>query len=102
MSYRCLECGHRAKGKFPHGRCPACSSYRIKGQFNRVIYEQEKPRKTLIQSVVMLILWAALFYGVWDRYAKHWFIKSLPTTKASLQWADEDSHEKKEAIDVFQ
>jgi|GEM_PF-6821264 len=89
MSYRCLDCGHTSRGKFPHGKCPACSSYRIKGQFERMVYEREKPRKTLVQSVLMLLLWAALLYGVWDRYAKHWFLEEPQSTALELQSINE-------------
>ncbi len=74
MSYCCLDCGHVSRGKFPHGKCPACRSYRVKSQFEKIHYHAEKSRKHKLQSMIMLILWAALLYGAWDRYAKPWFI----------------------------
>ena len=69
MSYRCLDCSNSASKKFPGGKCPACGSYNVKSDFAKIRYaEKEKPKKTLIEILVMSGLWGLLLYGVWDRF----------------------------------
>lgn len=70
MAYRCLDCGNRSSKKFPGGRCPACDSYDIKSDRIPLSHEKEKPKKTLLEIMIMSVLWGLLFLGVWDRYLR--------------------------------
>lgn len=68
MAYQCLDCGNRSSRKFPGGKCPACASYNVQSRADKFSYTPEKPRKTLLEIVLLILLWGALAYGVWDRY----------------------------------
>ena len=71
MGWRCLECGHSGSRKFPAGRCPACRSYRIQSDRQPLrVAEPEKPRKTLLELLLMLTLWGLLLYGAWDKFIR--------------------------------
>jgi predicted ATP-dependent serine protease len=68
MAYRCLDCSNQSTRKFPAGRCPACGSYNIKSAHTALVYEKEKPKKTVFGVVLMGLLWGLLLFGIWDRY----------------------------------
>ena len=66
MAWQCLDCSNRSSRQFPGGKCPACGSFNIKSRGMRYA-EPEKPRKTLLEIVMMVALWALLLYGFWDK-----------------------------------
>jgi predicted ATP-dependent serine protease len=68
MAYQCLDCSNQSSKKFPAGRCPACNSYNIKSDRQGMVYEKDKPKKTLAEILIMSVLWGALLLGVIDRY----------------------------------
>ncbi len=68
MAYRCLDCSNQSSKKFPAGRCPACDSYNIKSDHRGLLYEKEKPKKTMAEIFIMAVLWALLIAGIVDRY----------------------------------
>ena len=68
MAYQCLDCSNRSSKKFPAGRCPACNSYNIKSDRQGKVYEKDKPKKTLSEILIMVVLWGLLLLGLVDRY----------------------------------
>ena len=71
MPYLCKDCGNKSSQKFPQGKCPACGSFNIKTppKSTRQAIEEKEP-KTLIEIVILCILWAILGYGFWERFIK--------------------------------
>lgn len=81
MSYQCIDCGNASSRKFTGGKCPACGSYNVKSDFEKISYAPEKRRKTLLEMLIMLLLWGALLFGVWDRYLQPRLMpQSVPDT----------------------
>lgn len=71
MAFICNDCGNKSTKKFPAGKCPACDSFNIKStQISTKQAIKEKEPKTLIELVIMALLWGLLAYGVWDKYIK--------------------------------
>jgi hypothetical protein len=73
MAFICNDCGNKFTRKFPNGKCPACDSFNIKSTHSvqdtkRAIREKEP--KTLIELVIMCMVWGLLGYGVWDQYLR--------------------------------
>lgn len=71
MAYICNDCGNRSSRQFPGGRCPACDSFSIRStdKSTRQAIRDKEP-KTLLELVLMVLLWGALAYGVWDRFLR--------------------------------
>lgn len=67
MSFFCKDCGYKAAKRFNAGKCPACDGFNIAKEGEALNYVPER-RRTLIGSVVMVLLWSALLYGLWDQY----------------------------------
>ena len=71
MPYLCKDCGNKASQKFPQGKCPACGSFNIKTppKSTRQAIKEKEP-KTLIEIVIMCVLWGVLAYGFWEKFIK--------------------------------
>ena len=72
MAYLCNDCGNKSSRKFPGGKCPACDSFNIKSTAPTSTRQaiREKEPKTLLEIVLLCLLWGALAYGAWDRYLR--------------------------------
>ena len=71
MAFICNDCGNKSTKKFPQGKCPACDSFNIKTTHKTTQQAiKEKEPKTLIELVILALLWGLLAYGVWDKYLK--------------------------------
>ena len=68
MAYQCMDCSHKSAVGFSGGHCPGCGSFNIRTARKSMIYEPEKPRKTLLELALMGLLWGLIIYGVWDKY----------------------------------
>jgi hypothetical protein len=68
MQYQCGDCSHKSGQGFSGGSCPGCGSFNIKTLRSSVVYEPEKPRKTVFELVVMFVLWGSIIFGLWDKY----------------------------------
>jgi predicted nucleic acid-binding Zn-ribbon protein len=73
MAHRCLDCGYRSKkgaeaAGFPAGRCPACGSANIAKTATGKFRDDLKQPKTKIEIAILVLFWAVLIYGIWDRY----------------------------------
>ena len=68
MTYQCMGCSYRSTKGFSDGSCPGCGSFNIKSIRKSMVYEAEKPKKTLLELAMMFLLWGLIIYGVWDRY----------------------------------
>lgn len=68
MAFICNDCGNKSTKKFPAGRCPACDSFNVKSNNTTREAIREKEPKTLIEIIIMCLMWGLLAYGVWDRY----------------------------------
>lgn len=64
----CRDCGNKSSKKFPGGKCPGCDSFNIKNTNSTSEAIREKEPKTLVEIVIMCLVWAFLAYGVWDKY----------------------------------
>lgn len=71
MAFICNDCSYRSTKKFPAGKCPACSSFNIKASHKIAEKAASKPKKTIVEIIVLILVWLALIYGVWDRYIKN-------------------------------
>lgn len=72
MAYLCNDCGNQSSRKFPGGKCPACDSFNIKSTApvsTRQAIKEKEP-KTLLELVLLCLLWGGLAYGAWDRYLR--------------------------------
>lgn len=67
----CRDCGNKSSKKFPGGKCPACDSYNVKSTSGTREAIREKEPRTLVELVIMCVVWGLLAYGVWDRYLAH-------------------------------
>ena len=81
MAYICNDCGNKSSKQFPGGKCPACDSFNIKStqQSTRQAIKAKEP-KTLFELVIMVLLWAVLIYGAWDKFLR----KTEPTQASSV------------------
>lgn len=71
MAYLCNDCGNKSSKKFPQGKCPACDSFNIKSTHTGTRQAiREKEPKTLLELVLMVLLWGLLIYGAWDKYVR--------------------------------
>ncbi|RZU47982.1 hypothetical protein EV700_0951 [Fluviicoccus keumensis] len=71
MPYLCNDCGNKSSRQFPGGRCPACDSFNIRNTTPSTRQAiREKEPKTLLEIVLLCLLWGALAYGAWDRYLR--------------------------------
>jgi hypothetical protein len=72
MTYTCKDCSHTSSKKFPNGKCPACDSYNISST-NKLAEPTTKERKpkTMIEIVILVLLWGLIAYGAWDKYYPH-------------------------------
>ena len=68
MAYQCMDCSYKSGHGFSGGSCPGCGSFNIKNARKSIVYEVDKPRKTLAELVMMFALWALIIAGVWDKY----------------------------------
>lgn len=69
MAYICNDCGNKSTRKFPGGKCPGCDSFNIKSTHitTRQAIKDKEP-KTLMEIVLLCLLWGVLGYGAWDKY----------------------------------
>ena len=49
-----------------------------------MLFRSEKEPKTLIELVILALLWGLLAYGVWDKYLKP---EPTPTAQAKIKTA---------------
>jgi predicted ATP-dependent serine protease len=72
MPIRCLDCGSQHSKASAEGRCIACDSYNLHRVTNSEITKNPRERapKTLIEIVIMALVWGLLIFGIWDRYIK--------------------------------
>lgn len=70
MAYQCNDCSYNSSQGFASGSCPACGSFNIKTIRRSIIYEPEKPKKTITELVIMFALWGSIIFGMWDKYLK--------------------------------
>ena len=72
MSYTCKDCSHTSSKKFPNGKCPACDSYNISST-NKLAEPTTKERKpkTMVEMVILVLLWGLIAYGAWNEYYRH-------------------------------
>lgn len=70
MAFICNDCSYRSAEKFSGGKCPACDSFNIKADHKTVPKRSNKRQRTTIEFVILIVVWLALAYGVWDRYIK--------------------------------
>ncbi|MCB1659613.1 MAG: hypothetical protein KDI39_15450 [Pseudomonadales bacterium] len=84
MPYLCKDCGNKSSQKFPQGKCPACGSFNIKTppKSTRQAIKEKEP-KTLIEIVILCILWAVLGYGFWNKFIKESTPTAVSTSKQS-------------------
>ncbi len=68
MAYKCLDCGNKSSNRFSGGRCPACDSFNIKRVNKAIIQPIEKERKTVLEIILMVLLWGLLIYGFWEKF----------------------------------
>ena len=68
MAYQCMDCSYKSAKGFSGGNCPGCGSFNIKSARKSIVYEPEKPRKTLLELAMMFLLWGLIIFGVWDKY----------------------------------
>ena len=64
----CRDCGNKSSKKFPGGKCPACDSFNVRNTSSTREAIKEKEPKTLLEIVIMFVVWGLLAFGVWDRY----------------------------------
>jgi|JI8StandDraft_1071087.scaffolds.fasta_scaffold633578_1 hypothetical protein len=89
MAYICNDCGNRSSRRFPGGKCPACDSFNIRGTaMNTRQALREKEPKTLFELLLMLLLWGALGYGVWDRFLRDAPAADTPAAAPALKAPD--------------
>ena len=85
MAFICNDCGNKSTKKFPQGKCPACDSFNIKTTHKTTQQAiKEKEPKTLIELVILALLWGLLAYGAWDKYLKP---EPTPTAQAKIKTA---------------
>ena len=71
MAFICNDCGNKSTKKFLHGKCPACGSFNIKSTHKSTKQAiKEKEPKTLIEIVILILLWGLIAYGAWDKYLR--------------------------------
>jgi predicted ATP-dependent serine protease len=69
MTYQCNDCSYKSTKGFSSGSCPGCGSFNIKSVRN-IVYEPEKPKKTIAELVIMFALWGSIIFGMWDKYIR--------------------------------
>ena len=72
MPIQCLDCGSQQLKVSPEGRCVACDSFNVQRMNDALSVSKKKERepKTLIEIIIMALVWGLLIYGLWDRYLK--------------------------------
>ncbi len=71
MAFVCNDCGNKSTQKFLQGKCPACGSFSIKSTHKSTKQAiKEKEPKTLIEIVILILLWGLIGYGTWDKYLR--------------------------------
>jgi hypothetical protein len=72
MAYICNDCSNQSTKRFPSGKCPACDSYNISStnKLPETTTKTKKP-KTLIEIVILVLLWGLIAYGGWSKYYRH-------------------------------
>ncbi|MBK8327628.1 MAG: hypothetical protein IPL02_11770 [Moraxellaceae bacterium] len=71
MAFVCNDCGNKSTQKFLQGKCPACGSFSIKSTHKTTKQAiKEKEPKTLIEIVILILLWGLIGYGTWDKYLR--------------------------------
>ena len=68
MAYQCMDCSYKSGQGFSGGSCPGCGSFNIQNARKSIVYEVDKPSKTVAELVIMFVLWALIIVGVWDKY----------------------------------
>ena len=72
MAYICNDCSNQSTKRFLNGKCPACDSYNISSTNKfTVTSTQERKPKTLIEIVILVLLWGLIAYGGWSKYYRH-------------------------------
>ena len=96
MAFICNDCGNQSTKKFAQGKCPACDSFNIKTTHKSTKQAiKEKEPKTLIELVVLALLWGLLAYGAWDKY-----LKPEPTAQAKIKTAPTVETKEEPALDI--
>ena len=83
MAYICNDCSNQSTKRFPNGKCPACDSYNISST-NKLAASTKIDRKpkTLIEIIILVLLWGLIAYGAWNKYYRHddpAKLKAVPT-----------------------
>lgn len=83
MAYICNDCGNKSSKQFPGGKCPACDSFNIKSTHTSTRQAiKDKEPKTMLELVIMVLLWIWLAYGAWDLFMRKEPPKAAPAAKA--------------------
>lgn len=93
MSYFCNDCGYAASKRFDAGKCPACGGFNIRKNAQPLDYQPDKRRST-ISNIVMVLLWAALLSGLWQRY----LADDAPSTNSKAANATEQTLPEQEIL----
>jgi hypothetical protein len=90
MAFICKDCGNKSSTKFPGGKCPACNSYNIRNTNSTREAIREKEPKTLVEIVIMFLVWGLLIYGVWDKFIKPETVKTPAKAVQTIRSPSED------------
>lgn len=90
MAFICKDCGNKSSTKFPGGKCPACESFNIRNTSSTKEAIREKEPKTLIEIVILAMVWILFAYGAWDRYLRPEPVKAEAKAVETLQAPSED------------
>ncbi len=94
MAFICNDCGNKSTQKFLNGKCPACGSFNIKSTHKTTKQAiKEKEPKTLIEIVILILLWGLIGYGVWDKY-----LRSEPSVSATSKPAPQTEDKSKDIM----
>jgi len=97
MAFICNDCGNKSSTKFAQGKCPACGSFNIKSTHKTTKQAiKEKEPKTLIEIVVLILLWGLLGYGAWDMY-----LRPEPSVGATAKPVTPTEDKSKSIIDEY-
>lgn len=94
MAFICKDCGNKSTRKFPGGKCPACESYNIRNTSSTREAIREKQPKTLMEILILCVVWILFIYGAWDRYLRPETDMATPDAikaqSSTSRMADED------------
>ncbi len=72
MAYICNDCSNQSTKRSSDGKCPACDSYNMTSTSKPIsATTQQKKPKTIIQFVILVLLWGFIAYGAWHHYFPH-------------------------------